>query len=44
MCDKFLQINYDMVKQLLLQNIYEKKWSAQPRARKPPVSFSLEMW
>lgn len=35
---------YDMVKQLLLQNIYGKKWRAEPSARKPHVSFSLEMW
>lgn len=34
----------DMVKQLLLQNIYDKKWWAQAKARKPPVSFSLKMW
>lgn len=34
----------DMIKQLLLKNMYKKKRWAQPRARKPRISFSLEMW
>ncbi|KAL2309622.1 hypothetical protein Nmel_005837 [Mimus melanotis] len=33
-----------MVKQLLLKNMDKKKWWAQPRARKPCISFSLETW